>query len=59
MLYMLERLAALLLLVLWTPVLGVIGLLIKLTSPGSVIYSQVRLGKGGASSLFTNCAACL
>jgi putative colanic acid biosynthesis UDP-glucose lipid carrier transferase len=47
MLYMLERLAAFLLLVLWTPVLGLIGLLIKLTSPGPVIYSQVRFGKGG------------
>jgi lipopolysaccharide/colanic/teichoic acid biosynthesis glycosyltransferase len=39
--------AALILLVLAAPVLLVCMALVKLTSPGPAIYSQVRLGKGG------------
>jgi lipopolysaccharide/colanic/teichoic acid biosynthesis glycosyltransferase len=43
----LERLAALFLLVPAAPLIGLAGLLIKLTSRGPVFYSQTRLGRGG------------
>jgi lipopolysaccharide/colanic/teichoic acid biosynthesis glycosyltransferase len=42
-----DRILAALLLVLTAPLLLVVALLVKLTSPGPVIYSQVRLGRGG------------
>jgi lipopolysaccharide/colanic/teichoic acid biosynthesis glycosyltransferase len=43
----LEFLLALLLLTASIPILVVIALLVKLTSRGPVLYTQVRLGKGG------------
>ncbi len=42
-----ERSMALLLLVLASPVLLVVGLLVKLTSRGPVLYRQVRVGREG------------
>jgi lipopolysaccharide/colanic/teichoic acid biosynthesis glycosyltransferase len=44
----LERLAALLLLVALSPLIGLLVVLIRLTSKGPGIYSQTRLGRGGA-----------
>ncbi len=40
-----ERLAALTLLVLWAPVLVLCGIIIRLTSTGPAIYTQVRKGQ--------------
>ncbi len=40
--------AALVLFVLALPVMVAVGLLVKLTSPGPVIYRQTRLGRGGS-----------
>jgi lipopolysaccharide/colanic/teichoic acid biosynthesis glycosyltransferase len=42
-----EWLFALALLVLVAPILATLAILVKLTSPGPVFYSQVRLGKDG------------
>jgi lipopolysaccharide/colanic/teichoic acid biosynthesis glycosyltransferase len=42
-----DRAAALLLLILVTPLLAVLALLVRTSSAGPVIYTQVRLGKGG------------
>ncbi|MBL9120401.1 MAG: sugar transferase [Phycisphaerae bacterium] len=42
-----EWLAALVLLMLATPIMLAIAIVLKLTSPGPVHYSQIRLGRGG------------
>ncbi len=47
----LDVIVSLILLVIASPVMGVLALLIKLTSPGEVIYKQQRVGKNG--SIFT------
>lgn len=46
-----ERLVALVLLAVVLPILAILAFLIKITSPGPIIYTQVRLGKHGR--LFT------
>jgi lipopolysaccharide/colanic/teichoic acid biosynthesis glycosyltransferase len=43
----LEWCAALLLLIVAVPVIAVLGILLKLTSPGPIFYSQMRLGLNG------------
>jgi lipopolysaccharide/colanic/teichoic acid biosynthesis glycosyltransferase len=43
----LEALCAGALLLVFSPVIAAAGLLVKLTSPGPIIYSQVRLGRDG------------
>ena len=45
-------------LVLLSPVLGLIALLIKLDSAGPVIYRQTRIGRGGGHSPATSSAPC-
>jgi exopolysaccharide biosynthesis polyprenyl glycosylphosphotransferase len=45
--YALDRLAAALLLLLSAPVMAVVAILIKVTSPGPVIYRQLRVGHDG------------
>jgi lipopolysaccharide/colanic/teichoic acid biosynthesis glycosyltransferase len=47
----LDRLIALVLLVLTTPLIGLAALLVKLTSPGPALYRQTRVGRKGR--LFT------
>jgi lipopolysaccharide/colanic/teichoic acid biosynthesis glycosyltransferase len=42
-----DRVAAVMLLVLTSPLIGLSMLLVKLTSPGPAIYAQTRLGKNG------------
>lgn len=34
-------------LIIASPVLVVVGMIIKISSPGSVLYTQVRVGKNG------------
>jgi lipopolysaccharide/colanic/teichoic acid biosynthesis glycosyltransferase len=45
----LDWMAALILFVLAVPLLAILGLVVKLTSRGPVLYSQLRLGKNGRS----------
>ncbi len=42
-----DRIGALLLLVLLAPVLAIVALLVKLDSPGPVLFRQLRAGRGG------------
>jgi putative colanic acid biosynthesis UDP-glucose lipid carrier transferase len=44
---MLEILLSILLLILLTPVLGIVAILIRLDSPGPVLFRQTRLGRWG------------
>lgn len=48
-----DRLAALAALVLTAPMMLVIGLIIKLDSPGPALFRQYRVGRGGKLFLFT------
>jgi len=43
-----DVIASTLLLLLLSPLMGFIGVLIKITSPGPILFAQKRLGKGGA-----------
>ncbi|MGE5381216.1 MAG: sugar transferase [Methylocystaceae bacterium] len=47
-----ERLIAAILLIAILPVLLVLGLVIKLDSPGPVIFRQIRVGRGGQQYIF-------
>jgi len=47
--YLVERILAAILLILFLPILAVLGILIKITSRGSIIYSQQRTGENGES----------
>lgn len=42
-----EWVSALLLLVVAAPVIAIVALIVRITSPGPVIYRQMRLGRGG------------
>lgn len=48
----LDILGSLVLLVLFAPAMAIISLLIKLTSPGPVLYSSTRVGRGGRTFAF-------
>ena len=43
----LDRILAVIGLILFLPVLAIVGIIIKMTSPGPVFYVQERVGKGG------------
>jgi exopolysaccharide production protein ExoY len=43
-----DVIASTLLLLLLSPLMGFIGVLVKITSPGPILFAQKRLGKGGA-----------
>ena len=46
-------------LLLGSPVFIITALLVKCTSPGPIIFSQVRVGNSADTSSFTNSAVCI
>ncbi|MBI5706835.1 MAG: exopolysaccharide biosynthesis polyprenyl glycosylphosphotransferase [Armatimonadetes bacterium] len=48
----LDVLGSLLLLVLFSPLMAIIALLVKLSSPGPVLYASTRVGRGGKPFAF-------
>ena len=55
---LLDILVAAAILLICAPLMAIIGLAVKLTSPGPTFFRQERLGKDGGSSTYSNFAPC-